>query len=274
MSLPSSASYLDVADGRLYVETSGAGPTVVLIHGFSLDTRMWAPQAPALAPHFRVVRYDLRGFGRSSLPAGPFSHVADLIRLLDHLACDRAHLVGLSLGGGLAVDFALAHPGRVCSLTLVDGTLGGFGWEKDWGAPGRAARAEGVAAARAAWLADEVFAPVLEQPGPAAAFRAMVADYSGWHWDHRSPELPPAGAPAIDRLGEIQAPTLVVMGERDHPDFHRIADRLEYGIPGARRIVLRGVGHLSNLEAPAAFNTALLDFLQSVSCAAPPAKSA
>lgn len=251
--------------GRLPVEITGAPQPpqapVVFLHGFSLDRRLWADQTAALAGAFQTIAYDLRGFGGASLPDGPFRHADDLLALLDQLQIERAHLVGLSLGGGLALDFCLAHPGRVRTLTLVDATLGGFTWAKDWGEPTRAARAQGVAAARAVWLADELFAPALAQPAAAARLRQMVADYSGWHWLNRSPELPPAGEPALNRLGEIRAPALVIAGELDTVEFRQIADLLARAIPGARRASLAGVGHLPNLEAPERFNALLREFL-------------
>jgi pimeloyl-ACP methyl ester carboxylesterase len=186
--------------------------------------------------------------------------VDDLCALLPQFGLEAAHLVGLSLGGGVVIDFALAHPEKVLSLTLADAALGGFPWTKDWSLPGRTARSRGIEAAREAWLADELFAPAMEQPAVAACLRQMVADYSGWHWVHRSPERGPT-APANDRLDRVQAPTLVVVGERDVADFQRIADRLAYHIPGARRVELAGAGHMSSMESPDAFNAALLDFL-------------
>mgnify|MGYP000138548352 CR=1 FL=1 len=255
-------SFVEVEAGRLYYETVGAGAPLVCLHGFALDSRMWADQAAALAGRFQVIGYDLRGFGRSSLPAGPFAHVDDLSVLLDRLGLPRAHVMGLSLGGGVAIDFALAYPERVASLIAVDSTLGGFPWTKDWSPPGRAARSQGLAAARSVWLEDELFAPAMTQPAVAARLRQMAADYSGWHWLNRSPERPLAGGPAYDRLGAIRAPALVVVGELDLPDFHRLAGHLAAHLPDVRRVVLPGVGHMSNMEAPAAFNAALLEFLE------------
>jgi pimeloyl-ACP methyl ester carboxylesterase len=255
---------LPLGDGTLAFECAGGGDAVVFLHGFSLDQRMWAQQAAALAgAGFQAITYDLRGFGASTLPAGPYAHVDDLRALLDHLGLEAAHLVGLSLGGGVVIDFALQYPGRTRSLTAVDSTLGGFPWTKDWGEPGRLARSTGLAAAKAAWLADPLFAPVLTQPAAGALVRQMVGDYSGWHWLNRDPHVSAAGlAPAYHRLGEIQAPALVVVGELDLPDFRDLAGRLARSLPNARRVDLAGAGHLSNLEAPAACNSALLDFLR------------
>jgi len=263
-------NFLDLEDGRLYHEIAGppTADAVVFLHGFSLDTRLWDGQWQTFAERYRVLRYDLRGFGRSSLPDRPFSHVEDLRALLHHCQLAAAHLIGLSLGGGVVLDFALAQPASVRSLILVDATLGGFAWTKDWSEPGRAARANGLAAAKAAWLSDEVFAPALERPEAAARLRQMVADYSGWHWLNRGLERGPT-VPAAERLATITAPTLVIVGERDTADFHAIAARLERSLPNARRVTLPGLGHLPNLEAPEAFNAVALPFLAEVTATGP-----
>jgi pimeloyl-ACP methyl ester carboxylesterase len=205
---------------RLYYEEAGAGPAVVLIHGFTLDTRMWDDQFPALAQRFRVIRYDLRGFGRSALPDGPYSHVEDLRALLDHLGIAQASLVGLSKGGGVALDFALTYPGRTTALALLDTILGGHAWSAE--GSGRdalvwqeAARG-GIPAARASWLAHPLFAPAMRRPAVAARLHAIIGDYSGWHFVNPNPEqdisppaaarlqLPDGGRPVRPRRRDVQ----------------------------------------------------------------------
>jgi 3-oxoadipate enol-lactonase len=251
---------------RLRYEDSGpdgAGEALVLLHGFSLDARMWEAQTPAFAGRWRVIRYDLRGFGGSSLPDGPYAHPDDLCALLDHLGVSRAHLVGLSKGGGVALEFALTYPERTGALVLVDSALGGYAWSEEAkardGLVWRRAKEAGVLAGRAAWLAHPLFEGVLASPA-AADFRRIVGDYSGWHFVNTNPERrfdPPATA----RLSEVRAPTLVVVGEDDLPDFRRIADMLHQGVPGAELVVLPGVGHMASMEAPEAFNDLVTTFL-------------
>lgn len=259
------SGWAEILQGRLYVEQAGAAAAeaVVFLHGFALDVRLWDGQWGPFTERDRGLRYDLRGFGRSSLPQAPFSHADDLRALLLHCEIERAHVVGLSLGGGVALDFALAYPAQVRSLVLVDATLGGFHWKKDWSEPGQVARTNGIAAAKEAWLRDEVFAVALERPDSAARLRQMVADYSGWHWLNRSPERGPK-PPAMERLAEVTAPSLIVVGERDAADFHGVAATLERGLPNARRVTLPGLGHLPNLEAPGDFNAVALEFLSEV----------
>ena len=108
-----------VEGGSLYFEVHGSGPSVVLLHAGDLDLTMWDPQVTRLARSFRVIRYDARGHGRSTAPRGPYSTVEDLRLLLDHLGVEHAHLVGISMGAGVALNFAVAYPARVRNLVLV-----------------------------------------------------------------------------------------------------------------------------------------------------------
>ncbi|MCC6608191.1 MAG: alpha/beta fold hydrolase [Burkholderiales bacterium] len=251
---------------RLYYEAAGAGETVVLLHAFTLDTRMWDDQFDALARRYRAVRYDARGFGRSDVPrAGePYSHADDLAALLDHLGVPDAHVVGASMGGRFAIDFALTHAARVHSLALVDPVIGGWPWSRRWlqsYAPVlRAARKHDVQAAKAAWLAHDLFARAREQPGIARRLEQMVSDYSGWHFLNADPERTVA-PPAVSQLGRVRSPTLAIVGERDLGDFQLIAERIAGGVAGARRVTVPAAGHLANMEAPDRVRELLIGFL-------------
>ena len=255
--------FAPVEDGQLYYEVEGEGPPLVLVHGFSLDTRMWDDQWAAFAGRHRVIRYDARGFGRSSVPVGPYTPVEDQAALQDHLGVARAHVLGLSRGGGIVIDFALAYPERTLSLVAADAILHGHAWHtfgydlaRVWGL-GKEAPLDVV---KETWLSLPLLASAMERPDLAARLRVMVADYSGWHWLNRDQGR--AVRPhAAERLAEIHVPTLILNGEHDLPDFHAVAERLAQGIPDAQRVVLPGVGHMSNMEDPAAFNRVVLDFL-------------
>jgi pimeloyl-ACP methyl ester carboxylesterase len=118
--------FAKINGAKLYYEVTGRGSPVALIHGFTLDRRMWDDQVAALALRHQVVRYDLRGFGRSSLPSNAYSHVDDLQTLLNYLGIDRVALLGLSMGGAIALDFACAYPERLRAMLLADSTLRGF----------------------------------------------------------------------------------------------------------------------------------------------------
>lgn len=248
----------------LSYELQGAGPVVIFLHGFSLDQRMWQPQLDAFAASHRVLLYDLRGFGQSPLPDGEYSHVDDLLALFDHLQIESAALVGLSRGGGVAVNFTLDHPARVSHLVAVDSVLDGHRWSEGQRSADQAvwncAKSEGVEAGKAAWLAHPLFVSAMSQPVVAEALRQMVADYSGWHFLNRDP-VRPLKPYASERLGEITCPTLAIVGEHDGIDFQQIADSLSVHVPDARKVVLPGVGHLANMEAPELFNQVVLEFL-------------
>jgi 3-oxoadipate enol-lactonase len=256
---------------RLYYETAGEGETVVLIHAFMLDTRTWDDQFEAYAQRYRVIRYDARGFGRSDVPrAGePYSHADDLAALLDLLgAGGPVHVVGLSMGGRFALDFAVVHPERLRSLTVIDTVVGGWPWSRQWlvsYAPVlEASRRGDIPAAKQAWLANEIFAPLREQPAVAERMRRMVDDYSGWHLVNQDPERTPR-PPTVSQLSKVAAPTLVIVGERDVSEFQTIAAHVARGVPGARRETVAGVGHLASMEAPQRVNELVLGFIAGVS---------
>jgi len=259
--------YADLNGTRLYYETAGSGRPVVLVHGFGLDRRMWDAQFFDFARQWQVVRYDLRGFGRSALPVvgEPYRHVDDLAALMDHLSIEQAALVGLSLGGLVVLNTALEFPDRVSALVLVDAIVGGrpmsAAWNDDYRAVRNQAREHSVEASKQAWLNLSLFAPARAHPQAGPRLRQMTADWSGWQFDNRDPEN--TVVPAIDRLGEVRVPALVLVGERDQPDFLAIANELKAGLPEARQGVVPGAGHMLPMEAPGEFNALVMDFLKS-----------
>lgn len=256
--------FAEVNGTRLYYELAGSGPSVVLMHGFSLDTRVWEPQWQPFTERHQVLRYDLRGFGRSAVPDGAgYFHHQDLAALLDHLGIGPATLLGHSTGGSIALDFAVSHPQATRGLVLFGAIAGGYEFSPEFGAALMAifasAREQGVGAAKEAWLRLLAF-----QPRPngitEADLRRIVADYSGWHWLNEDPARP-LEPPALQRLDAIRAPTLTLLGEREVPDCHRIAALVNQAVPGAEHVVLPGLGHMANLEDPELFNATMLDFL-------------
>ena len=256
---------LDRPGARLVYEVTGEGPAVVLIHGFGLDMRMWDPQLADLAARFRVVRYDCRGFGASGPldPAVPYTHAGDLAALLDHLDIGEAVLAGLSFGGRVALQTALAAPDRVCGLVLLDAVLDGVPWDPE-SARGleevaRRVQAGGVLAGREAWLAHPLFAAARSRPDLAAALAAMVAGYPGQHWLGQDPHR--QTQPPIDVLEGVTAPTLVAVGERDVPGFREMSAVLARRIPGAAYHVVADAGHMINMEQPAAVCELLTRFV-------------
>jgi 3-oxoadipate enol-lactonase len=261
------SGYADIEGGRFYYESSGEGPALVLLHGFSFDASVWDDQIEEFSRRYRVVRYDLRGFGRSTSTEVPYTHASDLKALLDFLGIKEALLAGLSLGGGAVINFALTYPGVAQALILVAPSLGGFRWSTNAAAAQASIqtriREKGIDVARQIWLRQVIFKHAMKNPRVAARLKEMVGRYSGWHWTHADlgQSMKP---PAFERLDEIKVPTLVLVGDRDAQDQLQIADVLEHRIAGAKKIVLPEVGHLVNLEEPGFFNKAVLEFLARV----------
>ncbi|HEU5187647.1 MAG TPA: alpha/beta fold hydrolase [Candidatus Saccharimonadales bacterium] len=230
------------------------GQPIVFVHGFTLDHTVWRPQVEFFCKDYQVITYDARGFGKSSLPDGPYDHAADLRALLEHLDIEQAHLVGLSMGGRIATNFTIDYPEMVKTLTLMDAALDGYKSEVDWNVH---AKEQGL---KENWLNHEVFVMTQKRPEIVAALGAIVQGYSGWHWLHHDPQSV-ANTHARDHLHEITKPTLIVVGEGDLSYFHNIADVLATGIFGSRKVIVPNAGHMVNLEAPSEINNLLADFI-------------
>lgn len=258
---------LTLADdlGHLSYTVTGDGPPVVLVHAGVADHRMWDAVVPALAERHTVIRYDLRGFGASPPPAGPFSETEDLRRLLSHLGHGRVRLIGASWGGRVAVDFTLAHPDRVHSLTLLAPPWPGYGWSAEMVAYDEAETAaleagDLDAAVRVGldmWLRgparrweDVDAGPAERLRGPlrtALANQHTVGEYSQGVTD--------------GDIATIAVPTLVGIGRLDIADFQDIGRRYAAGIPRATLVEFSTAGHLVALDASAELAAALGPFL-------------
>ena len=255
----------DVNGARLYYEAAGTGHPLIFMHGFGGNHHLWDCQFDFFAAHYRIVCFDMRGFGKSSLPTDTKVHYAeDLKALMHHLKIKSAYIGGQSLGGLVTLRFALTYPDAIDALILVDAGMEGYEWSAPYVASMEAiyslARKEGLPAARALLNRHPIGAPARANPA-ASAHLKKYADYSGWHllnitpFDHHDKTI--AG-----RVHEIKKPALIVIGELDLPDFHGIADHLQRNISKSQKVQLSGVGHVSNLESPEAFNNAVLQFLK------------
>ncbi len=244
-------------NGQIYYELIGSGEPIVFIHGFTLDHMMWRPQVEYFSKNYRVVTYDARGFGKSSLPDAPYNHAADLHALFEHLDIKQANIVGLSMGGRIATNFTLAYPKMVKTLTLMDSALDGYKSEVDWRVH---AKEQGLEKAKENWLNHELFTVTQKRTEVVSALRAIIENYSGWHWLHHDPQSP-ANTHARDRLHEITKPTMIIVGEGDLLYFHNISNVLATGIPGSRREIVPNTGHMVNMEASDKVNKLLIDFM-------------
>jgi 3-oxoadipate enol-lactonase len=265
------AGFASVHSGRLYYEVAGSGDAVVFVHGNLGDRRHWDLQFETFAKHFRTIRYDVRGFGRSSLPSEGqhYSHYEDLQALLDHLGVKRAHLIGWSMGSGVVVDFAIALPERARSLVTVGPWAFGYssvatqeifsGMQEV-----QTALAEGDRSlATEAWMTSPFFRNAIVDPAAGERFRIIANDYSFWHFANADPQktLQPNAA---GRVADIRSPTLIVAGERDLAACLELAESFVKIIPGSRRVVIAGAGHLMQMEKPEEFNRIVLDFISAI----------
>lgn len=258
------SGFAEVNGTRLYYEAAGKGPAVVLIHGGLVDSRLWDAQMGPLSKHFRVVRYDIRGYGRSPAPTAEYWPHEDLRALLDYLKIGRATIVGLSLGGILAADFALEYPARVERLVLVDSGLRGDKQPPDPKASNarRVGAAEGPEKFFEAFTQADMLAGLRDRPAAREAMhRMMVDNYKADAYIRKGlPQSPEP--PTIERLEQIKAPTLVIIGSLDGRNLQNIADTLATRIPGARKVTIPGASHHPPVETPKEFNRVLLDFLR------------
>lgn len=267
--MQSVSGFAQVDDARLYYERAGSGPAIVLTPAQSLDTRMWDDQFAVFAEHHTVVRYDTRGCGRSSGTSreNNFSYYADLKALMDHLGIEKAALMGVSLGGGISLNFPIVYPESVSALILVGTYFNAYG---HWPQMSplivkmiETAKESGPEAAKKCWMDRPWFTAAMEQPEVAARLAEMVADYPGEYFAMK--EGHDWSKPLADEhLHEITVPTLIVVGDRDTSDNIAVTDYLTAHIPNARKSVMNGVGHIANMEAPVRFNQIVLDFLAEV----------
>jgi pimeloyl-ACP methyl ester carboxylesterase len=249
----------------------GSGPALVLLHGFTQDSRVWRPQLEALSQHFTVIAWDAPGAGQSSDPPESFT-IGDwadsLAGVLDAERIDRAHVLGLSWGGLLAQEFYRRHPNRVQSLLLVD-TYGG--WKGSLPAPvpeQRLAACQHDASLPPAEFVPRYLPGMFSDSPPPAARDELAGIMSATH---------PAGFVLMAKvlaegdtrelLPTIRVPTLLLWGDADKRAPIAIANQLRDGIPGARLVVLKGAGHVSNLEQPAEFNRVVREFCSTVGAA-------
>jgi pimeloyl-ACP methyl ester carboxylesterase len=225
------------------------------------DRRIWDDQVGALAARYRVIRYDVRGFGKSPVARKPHSNVDDLYRLLTFLRIDRATLVGVSLGGKIALDFALAHPDMVSALVLAAPGASGYGLSDALAARVKAvasaAQTEGAKRAAQLWLDDPLFVQVRRQKALHKKLLA-IATANAESWKVSQPDGQPV---AINRLTKVRAPTLIVVGAQDLPEVRHLAAKLAYDIPGAQKVVVPDADHALNVGKPEQFNRIVLGFL-------------
>lgn len=256
------ARLIRVGDVTFSAVQSAEHPDVVFLHGFGDDLSTWDLLWREWGPQLRGLRYDLRGFGQSHCDAGTaYSHSDDLLQLLDTLNLETVSLVGVSMGGSVALNFALSYPQRVDKLVLISPGLAAWEWSDEWKAlwrPILQAAADGdLDRARQLWWQHPLFA-ASRNSDAAALLRDAILRYSGRHWivDNERDTLPD-----VDRLHSLAVDTLLITGARDVDEFRLIADLIGASSERVKRIDFAEAGHLPHIEIPADCAAVIRSFL-------------
>ena len=268
------SGFAEVNGAKLYYEVLGEGHPLVLIHAGIADSRMWDDQFSPLAQYYRVIRYEVRGFGHSRTVENPgnvtstYTDHQDLYHLLEFLNVDQAFILGVSNGGRIALDFTLTYPHKVAALIPVASALGGYEYtdqateQKDAASDESLAKgdiAQAVELSLQLWVDGPWRTPAQVNPIVRQRVGEMISQLCHLPQDNSErQQLEPA---AISRLGEIRVPTLVMVGDQDVPDMLTIADVLATGITGAEKVIMSGVAHVPNMEKPEEFNQIVHNFL-------------
>ena len=264
---------------KLYFEVSGFGDSLTLIQGSALDNRMWDSQFTEFAQHYQVIRYDVRGYGQS-IPNNThekYSHHEDLLAILDHLGVESTHVLGLSMGGSIAIDFALTHPDKTDSLIPVSSVLGGYDDEyiESWAQyPAYSTKKRnsqknekrtvdvfkeyGLDAAK-----DHIFNDFKQGVENIDLLRRILDEYSGLQLTHpeiNENEILVTPFP-VNRLSELKMPTLIIVGQQDSRGIHGIATLIEQEVEMVRKVIIGNVGHMCSMQNSVEFNQIVLGFL-------------
>ncbi len=269
------SGFAAINGARIYFETAGEGPPFVMIHAGVADNRQWNNEFEYFAARFRVVRFDMRGYGKSEPVAGDFSHLSDLAALLAYLQIDEPLvLMGCSMGGGIAMDFALTHPARVRALIMVGS--GPSGLTLDIPRPDGADAAEAALEAaikagdldRVAEIETQIWfdgigrtAVQVNQAARKLAYE-MCRNVASLESKRLGKRLPDADVPAAKRLDALHIPVLVIVGEHDLPYLLAAADHMAQHLPSARRVLMHDAAHLPNMDHPEVFRRNIDEFLR------------
>ena len=247
---------------------TGRGPTVVFIHGWSHNISVWDDQVPAFKTRYQVVRYDSRGFGRSTGFADESAEPHDLLVLLEALHVKRAFIVGHSRGGSVALRFASAFPNRVAGLVLYGAFPEGFPAPPEvgqlFGSLPSIAKQHGLDSVGKLVLASPIAWVPPGRNDVTDRYRRLWAAYNGKDLLDPHPESGRVPAVTISDLAYVKVPTLVIIGDHEAPFIAAVADTLTRRIPGAKKVVIPNAGHGAHFAQPASFNSALMDFFYDV----------
>jgi 3-oxoadipate enol-lactonase len=259
--------YIEVNNGKLYYEMTGPGDeTIILIHDGLVHGAIWDNQFSTFAKEYKVIRYDRRGYGLSPKPQDKFSNIEDLYQVFVTLKIDKAILIGMSSGGGLVIDFTIAHPEKVSKIIVVGAVVGGFSYSEhfltrggrltpaDYGDPEKLLQY---------FVKEDPYEMAPQNADKKEILWALMQkfpqniDFS----KNRLASIPERKA--INMLSDIKIPALIVIGEFDIPDVFVHAGAIESGIQNSQKVIIRNAGHLVPFEQPDTFNEQVINFLNS-----------
>jgi len=267
--------FVETNGTKLYYEMMGEGYPLVLIHGGYMDRRMWDDQFAAFAQHYRVIRYDVRGFGKTDLPQVLYTDRQDLSNLLSFLGVVKTYVMGLSLGGEIAIDFTLDYPQMVDALILVGTSVSGVPVMelitqeqlqqhlKQWTPFEEAKARRDLAGMLEGVMSHPTLVPSANYASARQKVRENLSEYS-FVWVLEPGQKQATVPPAWGRLAEIHAPTLIIVGGDDDKLLHTLADKLEQDIPNVKQVTISETHHMPNMEKPEEFNRIVLGFLKTV----------
>ncbi len=250
---------------KLYYEEHGSGQPIIFLHGFTLDLRQWQRELEVFGKDWRAIAFDALGHGQSSAPEtgyGRGDRVEHLRAFMDALGLEKAHVVGLSMGGSTAIGFALAYPDRLHSLILVSTGAAGYSVGRKIQLVDQAARERGVEAAKEKWKRTTLSYYTSERKQIRELMRRMIDEHSGAIWTDPMRGRYPRTVD-LDNVHRIQTPTLILVGRLDRI-FLPLARELRDRIPGAHIEEFDDVGHMINLEVPERFERSVKQFLESL----------
>ncbi len=261
------SGYVKVPNGELYYEKTGHGRPMVFLHDGLIHSEVWTHQIDYFKDHYTVVSYDRRGYGKSATPTESYSNVDDMLAVFDALGIDSAIVVGMSAGTQLALDFALEHPERVTHLILSGPAPSGMPFTDHFFTRGGHRPADlGSDPVRYFnyWIDEDPWEIYKDNKETKAEAHRILAPYPNNANQSIFTLAKQPRRPAVSNLGEIRVPTLVVVGEYDHPDIHAAAGVIAVGVEGAERVVINDAGHRLPMEQPQALIDAMESFLSSV----------
>ncbi len=264
--------FIDFNAARIHYTSAGQGKALVFVHAAIADSRMWRAQVEHFSQRYRVITFDMRGYGQTTMVAGEYNTATDLKAVMDGLGVEQAVVIGCSMGGAAVIDFALHHPARILALVPVCAGISGFEVEVDAQTLALLEQMDKVEKQRdferfaelvvRYWIDGPRRKPEEVDPAVRAFVKEMLR--TGFNTPAELGKYVSLKPPAADRLGEIHVPTLVLGGAEDAAEMAPYLQKLAGDIPGARLHVIEKAGHLPALERPAEFNRVLDDFLKDV----------